>query len=104
MKFFGWILRGFLAVDFAFFVLSFVPAFSGIGPKPGIADRLLGNYRLGGWRADVVWMCASSVFIIAVGLPWIRENQSANITRIAWFLWLACLPIYLIYTVIHMFG
>jgi len=104
MKIFGWILRGFLAVDFVLFVLSFIPAFSGIGPAPGIADRLLGNYRFGGWRADVVWMCASSVFIIAIGLRWIRENRSANVTRIAWFLWLACFPIYLIYTVIHMFG
>jgi hypothetical protein len=104
MKIFGWILRGLLAVDFALFVLSFIPAFSGIGPEPGITDRLLGNYRFGGWRADVVWMCASSVFIIVIGLRWIRENRSANITRIAWLLWLACFPIYLIYTVIHMFG
>ena len=33
-KIFGWILRGFLAVDFALFVLSFIPSFSGIGPEP----------------------------------------------------------------------
>lgn len=104
MRFFGWILRGFLAVDFALFVLTFVPAFSGIGPEPGLADRLLGNYRLAGWRADVVWMCASSVFILAVGLHWIRENRSANITRIALYLWLTCFPFYLLYMIIHMFG
>jgi len=104
MRNFGWILRGLLAVDFALFVLTFIPAFSGIGQEPGLADRLLGNYRLGGWRADVVWMCASSVLIIAIGLPWIRENRYAIITRIAWFLWLACFSFYLIYIVIHMFG
>ena len=51
-----------------------------------------------------MWMGASSVLIIAKGLPWIRENRSANITRIAWFLWLACFPVYLCYILMHMFG
>jgi hypothetical protein len=104
MRIFGWILRGLLAVDFALFVLTFIPAFSGIGQEPGLADRLLGNYRFGGWRVDVAWMCASTVFIIALGLPWTRENRSAKITRIACFVWIACFPIYLFYIVIHMFG
>jgi hypothetical protein len=104
MRISGWILRGLLAVDFALFVLTFIPAFSGIGSEPGLADRLLGNYRFGGWRADVVWMCTSSLLIIPTGLPWIRENHSAKFTRIAWYLWLACFPIYLCYIVIHMFG
>jgi hypothetical protein len=104
MRILGWILRGLLAVNFALFVLTFVPAFSGIGPGPGLADRLFGNYRFGGWRADVAWMCASSVFIIAAGLARINENRSAKITRIAWYVWLACIPCYLLYVVLHMFG
>lgn len=104
MKISGWILRGLLAVDFVLFVLTFIPAFSGIGPEAGLADRLLGNYRFGGWRADIVWMCASSVLIIATGLPRIRENRSAKVTRIAWCLWLTCFPFYLFYIVLHMFG
>jgi hypothetical protein len=104
MRINGWILRSLLAVDFSLFILTFIPAFSGIGPEPGLADRLLGNFRFGGWRADVVWICASSVLIIATGLAWIRENRSAKITRIAWFLWLGCFPFYLFYVVIHMFG
>jgi hypothetical protein len=104
MRIFGWILRGLLAVDFAIFVLTFISAFSGIGQEPGLADRLLGNYRFGGWRADVVWMCASSVFIFATGLPWVIENRTAKITRIAWCLWLACFFFYLFYIVLHMFG
>ena len=48
MRIVGWTLRGLLAMDFALFVLTFIPAFSGIGPEPGLADRLLGNYRFGG--------------------------------------------------------
>ncbi len=104
MRIFGWILRGLLAVDYVLFVLTFIPAFSGIGPEPGLADRLLGNYRFGGWRADVVWMCASSAFIIGTGFPWIKHNRSAKTTRISWFLWLACFPFYLFYIILHMFG
>jgi len=105
MRIFGFILRSLLAMDFALFVLTFVPAFSGIGGNdPGLADRLFGNYRFGGWRADIVWMCSSSVFIIAAGLPWIMRNRSAKITRITWFLWLACFPFYLFYILLHMFG
>jgi len=103
MRIFGWILRVFLAVDFALLFLTFIPAFSGLGAAPGLADRLWGKYRLGGWRADIVWVCASSVYVVAVGLPWIKENREAKMTRIVWFLWLACFPIYLIYIVLHMF-
>ena len=104
MRIFGWILRGLLAVNFVLFITTFFPAFSGIGREPGLADRLLGNYRFGGWRADVVWMCASSVFIIAAGLPWIVKNRPAKITRIAWCIWLVCFPLYLFYIFRHMFG
>ena len=104
MKIMGWILRCLLAMDFALFVLTFIPAFSGIGQRPGLADRILGNYRFGGWRIDVAWICASSVFIIAFGLRGSTENRSAKITKIACVLWIACFPIYLGYIVIHMFG
>jgi hypothetical protein len=104
MKIFGWILRGLVAVDFALFVLTFFPAFSGIGGGPGLADRLFGDYRFGGWRADVVWMCASSVFIFFTGLVWVGKNRSARITFVAWCLWIGCFPLFLFYIVIHMFG
>ena len=104
MRTIGWILRSLLALNFALFVLTFIPAFSGIGPKPGLADRLWGNYTFGGWRADVVWASASTLFLFPAGLMWIRENRSARITISAYCLWLACFLIYLCYIVAHMFG
>ena len=104
MRFSGWILRGLLAVNFALFILTFIPAFSGIGQNPGLADRLFGNYRFGGWRGDVVWMCSSSVLIVAAGVPLMRAGRPAKITKFAWCLWFACFPIYLVYIFLHMFG
>ena len=104
MRAIGWIIRALLAVNFALFLLTFIPAFSGIGAEPGLADRLWGNYRFDGWRADVVWMCASTMFIFATGLMWIRKNRSARITIIAFCLWLVCFLFYLYYITFHMFG
>jgi hypothetical protein len=104
MRAIGWILRALLALNFALFLLTFVPAFSGIGPEAGLADRLWGNYRFGGWRADVVWMCGSTMFLLAAGLVWISRNRSAKITIIAYSLWMACFLFYLGYVFLHMFG
>jgi len=104
MRALGFILRGLLGLNFALFLLTFIPAFSGIGPKTGLADRLWGDYRFAGWRADIVWVCTSTVFIFAAGLIWIKENRSAKLTIITYRLWLICFPIYLGYIVIHMFG
>jgi hypothetical protein len=99
-----WTLRGILAVNFVLLVLTFVPAFSGIGPEPGLADRLWGNVRLGGWRADVAWMFVSSLFVFARGLRWPREPGARRATAILCWGWLPCFVVYLRYTVIHMFG
>ncbi len=99
-----WILRGVLTVDLALFVLTFVPAFSGIGPAPGLADRLWGSVRFGGWRADVVWMCGSTVLIVAGGLRGIGEHGPRRTTSVLCWSWLPCFVVYLGYIVVHMFG
>ena len=99
-----WALRGVLAVNVALLALSFVPAFSGIGPEPGLADRLWGNLRFGGWRADVVWMCGSTLLIFAGGLRWTRERGARRTTSVLCWLWLPCFVGYLGYALLHMFG
>jgi hypothetical protein len=111
-----WVLRGILAVNFLLLVLSFIPAFSGYGPEPGMADRLWGNYRLDGWRADVVWMCLSTVWIICVcllrafvvivvgGRRWTGKRGSRRATSILCWVWVACfLFLYVPNTAAHMF-
>ena len=99
-----WIIRGLLAINAALLVLTFVPAFSGTGAAPGLADRLWGNYRYGGWRADVVWMCGSTVVILVGGLrPTVEVGAERTTSRLCWA-WLVCFFFYLGYVVMHMFG
>src|SRR5262245_5005393 len=98
------ILGGVLVVNFTLFVLTFIPAFSGIGPgsEPGLADRLWGRIRFGGWRADVVWMCLSTVVVCVGGL---RSAQGPRtVTTILCRVWLVCFGFYFDYILVHMFG
>jgi hypothetical protein len=64
MKILERVMCAVIAVNFALFMLTFVPAFSGIGQQPGLADRLLDNYRVAGWRADIVWVITSSAVLL----------------------------------------
>jgi len=117
MSTFDLFVRGILVVNFALLVLSFVPAFSGTGREPGAADRLLGDYRLDGWRADLVWMWLSTAWIfcvcilraylvIVVGGPsWPRARGARRTTSVLCWAWLACFVfLYVPYTFAYMFG
>ena len=100
-----WFLRGLVAVDFALFVLLFVPAFSGIGrQQPGVADRLWGAYRVAGWRADVVWVCGSTVFILLAAIGPASLRGVSRLTATLCRLWMGCFVVYAGYVVLHMFG
>ena len=99
-----WIIRGLLVVDGLLFILSFVPAFSGIGPEPGLADRIWGHDPSGGFRGNVVWMCVSTVVILVGGLRPTAEPGAERTTSKLCFAWLACFVVYLGYVVMHMFG
>jgi hypothetical protein len=99
-----WVLRTVIALNLLLFGLAFVPAFSGIGPAPGLADRLWGNARLAGWRADVVWMAGSSLLILAGTSRWTREASARKTTAILCLVWLPLFVVYLRDTLIHMFG
>jgi hypothetical protein len=98
------VLRGLVAVDFVLLVLTFVPVFSGIGQDPGLADRWWGSARVGGWRADVAWMCGSSLLVLVGGLPGGAELGLRRRTVVVCRLWLPCFVLYVGYTVFHMFG
>lgn len=104
MKALDRVLQVILVVNFVLFTLSFIPAVSGIGPEPGLFDRLWGNFRLLGWRADFVWMCVSTVLVVIVGLAPTRKHIYGKSTTIISWVWVACFLFYLRYTVHHMFG
>jgi hypothetical protein len=100
----NWVLRAAVALDLFLFGLSVVPASSGIGPAPGLADRLWGNARLAGWRVDVVWMVCSSVLIFAGTSRWTREASAGKTTAILCWAWLPLFVVHTGYTLVHMFG
>ncbi len=62
------LLRSLVLFNLAFIALSCVPWFSGTAKTPGFADRLFGNLRFGGFRADVVWLTLSTGAIL-LALP-----------------------------------
>jgi hypothetical protein len=103
MRAIDWIIRGLLVVDGVLFILSFIPAFSGVGPEPGLADRIWGHDS-GGFRGDVVWMCLSTVVILVGGLRPTAEPGAERTTSNLCWAWLACFVVYLGYVVTHMFG
>ena len=52
-----WVLRAAVGINVALFILMVMSGSSVIAELP---ERLWGSYRLDGWSADVVWVCASS--------------------------------------------
>lgn len=102
-----WFLRAAVVINFALFLLMLMPESSLMGQLP---ERLWGTYRLDGWSADVVWVCASTAFIVIASIPFIvlggvTEVKDRRFHRTAVFclVWLACLPFYLGYVLLHIF-
>lgn len=56
-------LRTTAIFNLALISLSFTKWFSGDPEGSGVADRLFGHIRLGGWRADVAWLLLSSCLL-----------------------------------------
>ena len=103
----GWILRFVMVINIVLAFLMLIPESSFLG---GVPNRLWGDYRLDGWSADVVWTCASTPFIIIASIPFmvvggVTKTREPRFRRTAIFslAWLACLPFYLGYVLLHMF-
>jgi hypothetical protein len=61
--------------------LSFTPWFGGTAKAPGLADTLFGSIRLGGFRADIVWLFFSSIALFFAGISaavTARQNRRAR--------------------------
>ena len=109
MRVLGGLLCSVIAVNFILFVLTFFPAFSGIGAQPGLADRLWGNYRFAGWRADIVWVVTSSAVLFLLSLAYsvsstARRSRAYKLVVISSLGWLGCFVVYVRYIFSHMMG
>jgi hypothetical protein len=61
-----------LAFNTLVLALSFVPWFAGTPQALGVADRLFGHIRFGGFRFDIVWL----VFSFFATFVWVIYNLS----------------------------
>lgn len=106
----GRVLCAVIAVNLVLFVLTlFVPAFSGIGEQSGLADRLWGDYRSGGWRADVVWVFVSTLAILILWLAYVgttsdKCTREYKLVFASCAIWMGCFVVYAGYVLLHMMG
>jgi hypothetical protein len=79
---FGVITRGVIAADLILVALSWWPWFEGTATKPGEVDQLLSSVRLGGFRADFLWLMISTLFIFLAFFSFLKDARSSRSARI----------------------
>ena len=76
------LLRAVIFGNLLLIALSWWPWFEGTAVKPGEIDRLLGSFRLGGFRVDCIWLVLSTFVIFLAVFPLLvkaRGDLSAKI-------------------------
>jgi hypothetical protein len=79
------VFRTVVGINLLLVAFSWWPWFEGTATKVGAVDHLLGGLRLGGFRADVVWLIISTLFIFAAFFPFLiaaRKSRSARINAL----------------------
>ena len=74
-----------VGINLLLVAFSWWPWFEGTATKVGAVDHLLGGLRLGGFRADVVWLVISTLLIFAAFFPFLiaaRKSRSARINAL----------------------
>jgi hypothetical protein len=57
------LFRGVIVANLILVAFSWWPWFEGTAEHVGEVDRLFGAFRLGGFRADLVWLIISNFFV-----------------------------------------
>jgi hypothetical protein len=76
------LFRVIVAANLVLVALSWWPWFEGTAAKPGVVDHLLGALRLGGFRADFVWLVASTLLIFFALFPFAFEARRSRSARV----------------------
>jgi hypothetical protein len=93
------VLRVVIALNFIRFALSFLPWFEGTATQPGLADEVFGRYRIGGFRADFVWLIVSTVVILC-SMPYVlRMSKRGPKTKVDLYLCFALMIVFLWFVV-----
>ncbi len=86
--------------DFVILALSFTTWYEGTADYAGLADRLFGTIRFSGWRADVVWLFCSTLFVLlafAIALPRFRAKAAGRRTVLIAGAWLIGAVVYVVH-------
>ena len=75
-------LRSIIGFNFILIALSWSPWFEGNDTRVGAVDHLLGAFRLGGFRADFIWLVLSTGIIALAGLSFLLKVRSSRAARI----------------------
>jgi hypothetical protein len=91
------VLRVVIALNFIRFALSFLPWFEGTAAQPGLADEVFGRYRVGGFRADFVWLVASTAVILCF-IPYVlRKSKSSPKMKVDSYLCVAWIIAFILF-------
>jgi hypothetical protein len=69
-------------VNLSLIWVSWTPWFGGTAQHAGMADKLFGQMRLAGFRADIVWLCVSTGVLFLVGWFFILQARTSRSARI----------------------
>ncbi len=62
--------------------LTWWPRFSGTERQAGLADEFFGQFTIGGFRIDFVWLVASSAAFLFAGFYFFKSNRESRTARI----------------------
>jgi hypothetical protein len=71
-----------IAFNLILIALSWSPLFEGTETKVGAVDHLLGAFRLGGFRADVIWLVVSTAGVFLALIVFLIEARRSRTARI----------------------
>lgn len=78
----GLILRTTVLFNLILIGLAWSPWFEGNDREIGFADKLFGGLRLGGWRADVVWLFLSSFLLLFPLLYFFERAKESGAAKV----------------------
>ncbi len=76
------VCRAVIGFNLVLIALSWFPWFEGTETRVGAVDHLLGAFRLGGFRADVVWLVLSTGVIALAGFLSLLQARGSRTARI----------------------
>jgi hypothetical protein len=79
---FNLFFRTVIAANMLLIALSWLPWFEGTATKLGVVDHLLGGLRLGGFRADFVWLLLSTIAACFALILFLMQASTNRATRI----------------------